>query len=185
MEEKWVEIDWIPNLRGTYEVSNLGNVRRTSILRHEHYSNTYQIVHKIRDMIPFSNGNGYMIVGLRIDTDKGIKTKNFYIHRLVAQAFIPNPDNKPEVNHLNYIRSDNRVENLEWCTDKENTSHSLPHYQEPRKRNSGIRFKKGKYEVQVTRKQISYYVGRYEGYEEAIKARNSKLRELGATKNVG
>lgn len=67
-------------------------------------------------------GSGYPMVSL-IDS-KG-KKKSFLIHRLIAQSFIPNPDKKRCVNHINGIKTDNRIENLEWVTSKENNIHAL------------------------------------------------------------
>ena len=64
---------------------------------------------------------GYLRVGLY----KNGKTKNHFVHSLVAQAFIPNPENKPLVNHIDGNRLNNNIANLEWCTPRENVQHAL------------------------------------------------------------
>lgn len=138
MKEEWKKIDWIDNLRGTYEVSNFGRIRRTSFIWHDHRTNTYKTYYKVREIKPFDNGHGYLYVALVLDVDGKRKRKNFYVHRIVAKAFLSNPDDKPEINHKNFIRTDNKVTNLEWCSNVENMAHSKtmdrrlkPHYPNP------------------------------------------------------
>lgn len=72
-------------------------------------------------LLSLSLQQGYCHVTLAIDK----KGRRFRVHRLVATAFIPNPDNKPYVNHIDGNRSNNNVENLEWCTPSENTQHAI------------------------------------------------------------
>jgi len=98
--EKWKDIVGFEKL---YEVSCRGNVKNkktAKILSNK--SKSYVVV--------WLFGNGY--------------SKRFTVHRIVAQTFIENPLNKKEVNHINGIKNDNRLENLEWCTPSENASHS-------------------------------------------------------------
>lgn len=104
MQEIWKHI---PEYEGLYEVSNLGRIR--SLL------NTKTTFLKGRD-----DTNGYLKVALF----KNLIRREMKIHRLAAMAFIPNPENKPQVNHINGIKSDNRIENLEWCSQSENSIHA-------------------------------------------------------------
>ena len=67
--------------------------------------------------------NGYARIYARQTSTN--KRRDLYVHRLVAQHFLPNPQNKKYVNHKNCIRNDNKVENLEWCTAKENTDYTM------------------------------------------------------------
>lgn len=70
----------------------------------------------------FNARKGYKMLSLRLVK---YKSKKFFVHRLIAETFIHNLENKPFVNHINGITSDNRVENLEWCTAKENSIHCV------------------------------------------------------------
>jgi len=71
-----------------------------------------------RIMKPHKKPNGYLKINM-----KGLKTR--HVHRIIAQTFIPNPENKPQINHKNGIKTDNRVLNLEWCTGAENIQHGI------------------------------------------------------------
>lgn len=100
--EVWKDIE---GYKGLYQVSSWGRVR--SFYRGGR-------VLKCR-----KNRDGYLLVTL---CENG-NVKDYSIHRLVTQAFIPNPQNKSEVNHIDENKENNRVENLEWCTRKENVNH--------------------------------------------------------------
>lgn len=108
MDEEWRAVK---NYEGLYEVSNTGKIKTLN----------YNRTGKERLLKQQSNYKGYKIIMLRKDN----KVKKFKVHRLVAEAFIPNPENKPCVDHINTIRDDNRVENLRWVTHKENQNNEL------------------------------------------------------------
>lgn len=115
MVEVWCEIF---ESEGRYEVSNLGRVRR---LEFDHPAKNGAVVHLDGKMlIPQKAKIGYFIVGLRFDQKHSSK----YVHRLVATHFVKNELNKPQVNHIDGNKLNNRVDNLEWATPKENSQHA-------------------------------------------------------------
>lgn len=113
IEEIWKDID---GLEGCYQISNFGRVK--SLARYD-YSTRY-IKEKI--MKPSKDKDGYLIIGLQC-ARKHKKQKTYRIHQMVAKAFIPNPFNLPEINHKDEDKTNNHVDNLEWCTTKYNLTY--------------------------------------------------------------
>ena len=116
----------LKNFENLYEVSNLGRIRSKDHFVNQYDINTKQIVKRLKKGVyikPHRKENGYLEYGL-YGEEKGKQI--FYLaHRLVAETFIPNPENKPEVNHINGRKADNRVNNLEWVTKSKNMRHAI------------------------------------------------------------
>ena len=117
----------IVGFEGYYEVSNLGRIKSLWF-------------GKERILKPAKNSNGYLFVNLCKDKEKHKKL----VHRLVTQAFIPNPENKKEVDHINTIKDDNRVYNLRWASKSENQNNplTLKHYSNAKKGEKNPLYKK-------------------------------------------
>ena len=135
----------IKDYEGLYEVSNLGRVssldRETiDTIGRKHYI-------KSRILKQGKDNHGYLVVALT----KNGKSKTVRVHRLVAEAFIPNPENKPCIDHINTIRDDNRIENLRWATPKENMNNELTKDKFEGENNPFY----GKHRTEETKKKIS------------------------------
>lgn len=107
--------EWRPvvGYEGLYEVSNTGRVRSVDRYVKTCYG-SYRL-HKGKVLSPGIRPDGYLVVSLQY--------RMFRVHRIVAEAFLPNPDNLPQVNHKDEDKSNNRVDNLEWCTAKYNNNY--------------------------------------------------------------
>ena len=103
MNETWKDV---MGYEGLYQVSDLGRVRSLKF-------------GKVRILKPGFNSSKYLLVALYLNG----KTRNISVHRLVAEAFIPNPLNLPQVNHKDEDKTNNAADNLEWCTAEYNTNY--------------------------------------------------------------
>lgn len=120
--------DWrdVPGWEGIYQVNADGRIRR------------------LTENKPTLMNNGYLYASFY---DKPRK-QQIGLHRVVAEVFIPNPDNKTEVNHINGDKTDNRVENLEWVTAKENNEHALDNGLKVRGNDGRFKDKKGEHDAE-------------------------------------
>lgn len=152
---------------GRYQVSNFGTVRSLDRIS---YSGR-----KLKGKIIYhgTHPEGYKTVNL---CSNGI-CKTIRVHRLVAQAFIPNPNNLPQVNHINEVKSDNRVENLEWITNRGNVNHSAN--KKSTSKYPGVFWENysNKWRVKCRFNGINHSLGRYSDELEAAKAYQDFCKE--------
>lgn len=128
-----------------YEVSNLGNVRSKDIEYVAKDNKKYYYkgkTLKLTETRAHNKPNGYYVVNLRVQGKANIRC----VHRLVAEAFIPNPENKPTVNHKDGNKQNNNIDNLEWATYRENNIHAIKNNLRPSsyKGTKVIQYKDGK-----------------------------------------
>lgn len=170
VNERWVDIK---GYEGLYQVSDAGNVRK---IGRWHRGLQDYVPCTPKPIARTGNGHGYLLVCL---SKHG--RKNHYVHRLVADAFIPKVDGRNCVNHLDYNKSNNNVSNLEWCTYSENMFHSSYVMRRRRniKTNTGERYItyrecKNEYRVIISLKEY----GTKKTLEEAVKLRDSILEGM-------
>lgn len=160
MQEIWKKVE---GYSYGYEVSNQGNIRRR-------YKNG-----RIK-VLKQNLCDGYKILRLG--------NKNVRAHRIVAEAFIPNPNNYPCVNHKDYNRQNNTVDNLEWCTRQYNAQYSADRFSIVKNTKNGVTGEKhiskcyGKFRLQIRLKRL-YFNHVYNTIEEAVRVRDSLLKEYG------
>ena len=146
IEEIWKDIK---EYEGLYQVSNLGRVKS---LERKYFSGKNHNICKIAESKLLKlrlDKNGYLVTGL----SKNGKQAYVRVHRLVAEAFIPNPNNYPQVNHKDENKENNNVDNLEWCTAKYNNNYGT-------RKEKASKSSKGKYNkgleksINIIRKKV-------------------------------
>ena len=101
----------IKGFEGLYQISNFGRVKSLKRKRFNYRLQKTIEIHKEIILKPFEDKKGYLCVKLQNNKNKTM----FKVHRLVAKTFIPNPDDLPQINHINGIKNNNNMHNLEWC----------------------------------------------------------------------
>lgn len=175
MAEQWKDI---AGYDGVYQISDMGNIRAVPRIVVQNHKDGRKVPRRFKGspIKPTDNGNGYLIVQLRKDNAR----HNHYVHRLVASHFISDIPQGYVINHKDFNKSNNNVENLEIVTQKENVLHAVPRMSHPKKKpmgKSGERYiacRLTGFEVVVNK----VYLGRFKTLEKAIEARDKQIEKV-------
>ncbi len=174
MKEIWKNIiGW----EGFYQISSIGRVK--SLERKVPFRSGY--VHIAERIMNLSlSANGYQSVRFR-KNGRGSNGFNNLVHRLIAIAFIPNPNKYSDVNHKNGIRNDNRVDNLEWCNRRENLSHGFKRIGKSSRHIGVCKRSGGRWESAIWIKNKIVYLGRFSTEKGAANAYKKALKKYKVT----
>ena len=168
--EIWKDIQ---GYEGLYMVSDHGRVKTMK------FRNNRGEIERERILSPCVKDNRYLYVGLSKDGQR----RNKYIHRLVAEAFVPNELNKRIVNHIDFDVTNNSASNLEWCTQKENVAHSSERMRRQKKsatpKSTGekyIRLKGDRYQLYIARDGKKTVYKSFDTLEEAVQYREKIIK---------
>jgi hypothetical protein len=164
MIEEWKAIDGYKNI---YEISNFGRVKSLARYSIQNHWLEERILNQC------DNGNGYMYVDLYNSLGKRNK---YAVHRLVAKAFVNNPNNLPQINHKDENTFNNRFDNLEWCTQKYNNSygnHSIKSNLSRIGKNKGKENVNSKKVICVTTKKVFDCIAEAANYYNITSSRNA------------
>jgi len=174
MEENWVLVE---NTKGRYYISNLGNVKSVWLEGQSKFCrikpHTFRILKLCVD-----KHTGYKTINILFE-DKRRTTK---IHSLVAKYFVfKENETKRYINHINGIKTDNRAENLEWITNRENVSHGKKFKKDKTSQYTGVSFQtsRNKWVASIQLQGKSYSLGRYNTEDEAYAAYKEVLAKNG------
>lgn len=163
--EIWVDI---PSTNNIYSASNLGRLKAKECSKTT--SDGITKIYSEQLLKQTKNQHGYLYIAI----DRVKRSQKIFSHRLIAEAFVPNPDNKPYVNHKDGNRDNNKPENLEWCTTRENQHHRITGDINQTK-GVGMTEKNGKWNVRIMIDSKHYALGSYEDKDEAQKAYDMAL----------
>lgn len=143
-------MDWvdIPNFESYYQINQLGQVRSKERIVSRKVGKDY--IRPSKKLTPtLKKTNGYYVINFTING----KSKQQYIHRLLALTFLDNPNNYQFINHKNGIKTDNSLKNLEWCTNKQNCIHASKNNLIPKGQNK-YNSKLKDYQVRIIKKRL-------------------------------